>query len=880
MKKNYLKIIAIFLGIFLALFIVANFGINYWLKSQLPKYVKNNSHYLISYKTLDVDIATGNIHSTGISINNKNPQNQNVIGLQGTIDTLSISRLGIYDAIFNKRVNTSNLLLKNPNLNIVLAKPIDEKTGKQRNPVAFENIKINNGNIKIFRHTKQKFLAVNDLNLNVENLQMTEESVEKKLPVVFDKYDINGKNFFFRPDNVYAFTAKYVTTKENQMSIKDFALVPLLSYQNFTKFYPKKRNLFDFTSSEMEFKDIILKDNKINLTNVRFENPELKMYTTNVIPSEKKKSFTYDVNLEDVLMNNAKIKILKPNGTPLFIAENLTMNINKFLMNDETAKGNIPFNYDNFKINGKNLNYISDRENVKVSALAINPKSADLRNVSVKPTVSVSDKTLMDLNANRINLKINEWNFLNNKLKLDVQNVLINGLNGKVTAAKNPNKKKANYSGIQLPLKIKNIDLKNSNLTIDNLDKPLVFNDLTAKIENLEMNEKTVREKIPFKTENYRLTTKNFSFKINQFYQINIGALTQNKNALLVSNFSLKPLVSRAQFIRMIPAEKDLYDLKINQISAKGNWDLASESKFLDASEVTLNGMNANIFRSKIPKDDLTEKLLYSKLLRTIKFPMFIQNLEVRNSVLVYEEDTKKSDGPGKLTFNNFSLNAKNLNSGKMKGKPTLVPISINCRFMNASPMKVKWSFDTANLNDDFAISGNIADLPAAEINSFIEPYLKIRATGLISDLIFNFRGNFSGIHGTLKMVHQNLQVAVLKPTGEKNKILSAVANMVVKTNSGNYPESVSVENVERDKTKSFFNLFWRGIEQGLKKTLIGKNAPTTEVKVKNAVEVTKSTLKQTKKDIAETKSDVKQKVQDTKEKVKEKGIFRNIFKK
>ena len=81
---------------------------------------------------------------------------------------------------------------------------------------------------------------------------------------------------------------------------------------------------------------------------------------------------------------------------------------------------------------------------------------------------------------------------------------------------------------------------------------------------------------------------RNFSFKINQFYQINIGALTQNKNALLVSNFSLKPLVSRAQFIRMIPAEKDLYDLKINQISAKGNWDLASESKFLDASEVCL----------------------------------------------------------------------------------------------------------------------------------------------------------------------------------------------------------------------------------------------------------------------------------------------------
>jgi hypothetical protein len=113
MKKNYLKIIAIFLGIFLALFIVANFGINYWLKSQLPKYVKNNSHYLISYKTLDVDIATGNIHSTGISINNKNPQNQNVIGLQGTIDTLSISRLPIYFSKIPTLISFSqNLLMK------------------------------------------------------------------------------------------------------------------------------------------------------------------------------------------------------------------------------------------------------------------------------------------------------------------------------------------------------------------------------------------------------------------------------------------------------------------------------------------------------------------------------------------------------------------------------------------------------------------------------------------------------------------------------------------------------------------------------------------------------------------------------------------------
>ena len=400
------------------------------------------------------------------------------------------------------------------------------------------------------------------------------------------------------------------------------------------------------------------------------------------------------------------------------------------------------------------------------------------------------------------------------------------------------------------------------------------------------MNDQTIKDGIPFKTGNYSLTTRNFNYK-TKFYNLSASLLKLNKNTVQISNFTMKPTVSRAQYIRMIPSEKDLYDLKINQVNATGKWDLVSEKKFLEVENVTLNNVEANVFRSKIPKDDLTDKPMYSQLLRSIKFPMYVRNLDIKNSVLEYEEDTKKSDGPGKLIFNDLNMNVKNVNSGKMKGKPTVVPISITCKFMNASPMNVKWSFDTANRNDAFTISGNIADLPASRINPFIEPYLKIQATGLISDLIFNFKGTQHGINGTLKMVHQNLKIAILKQTGEKDKILSAVANIFVKTDSGNYPESVTVEEVQRDKTKSFFNLFWKGIEQGLKKTLIGKNAPKTEQSIKNTVENTKSALEQNKVELQQTKSEVKEKVetvkgkiQEKKEVVKEKGIFRNLFKK
>ena len=870
MKNKYFRIFSIVAGILLLLLLIINFGLNFWLKNNLDHYIKKNSHYIVSYKTLAVDLGTGNIKATGITINNKNPQNHEIVRFQGTVDTLSIARLGIYDAIFNQSINTSNLVLSKPNLNIILPQKKTDKKAKKQNDITVDNIKINDGNIQVFKPTKQKLLSVSDFNLVVENLQLTEESTGEKLPFSYDYYEISGKNFFFRPDNVYAFTAKYITTKDGQMSLKDFAMNPLLSYANFTKYYPKKRNLFDFKSSEMEFKDMVLKDDKITLTKVRFENPDLKMFTTNVKPLEKKKSFTYDVQLEDVLFNNAKINILNPNGAPLFAAGDLTMKINKFAMNEQTAKGNIPFQYNDFTINGKEVFYSSNTQNVNVEALSINPKLANLQAVSVKSTVSKSDKTLLDIDAKQVNLAIKEWNFVENKLKLNIDNVVINELNGKIKGSTSPKKKvKPAFEGISFPLIVKNVSLKNSNLIYDKGSQPLTFKDLNANIQNIELNANTIKGEIPFKIGNYSFTTRNFNYK-TEFYNLSSSLVKVNKNTIQISNFAMLPMVSRAQFIRMIPAEKDLYDIKVNQISVNGSWDFFSNNKFLEASDVKLNGVNANIFRSKIPADDLKEKPMYSKLLRSIKIPMFINNLAINNSLLVYEEDTKKSEGPGKLTFNNFSLKAKNINSGKMKGKPTQIPITINCLFMNASPMNVNWNLDTASANDAFSISGNVADLPASRINPFIEPYLKVRASGLIADLIFNFKGNYQGLNGSLKMKHKDLKIAIFRETGEKNKLLSAVANVFVRSNSDKYPESVPVEKVERDKTKSFFNLFWKGIEQGLKKTLIGKNALKKEENIKKTIETTKTKIENTKENIKKMKTDVK----------KEKQGLQKIFKK
>ncbi|KQK26954.1 hypothetical protein AR438_01690 [Chryseobacterium aquaticum] len=880
MKKPWVKKLLKGLGILFGIILLANFGLNIWLKTQLPDYIKKNTNYKVSYKSLSVDLGTGNILATGITVNNKNPQNTSVIGFQGTIDTLKISRFGIYDAIFNKVISSNDLLLAKPNLNIILAKPKDIKTDKEQNPISFENIKISNGTIQVFKHTKQKLLAVNDLDLFVENLQLTEETLESKLPVTFDRYSIKGKDVFFQSADIYTINVNKITTTNGQVSVDGFYLKPIIDFGQFIKKYPKKKQLIAATIQKMDFKDVLLKDNKVSLKNAVFQNPDIVIYTTNAIPDKVKKPVGFELDLEDFKFNNATLQVNKPNGNKLLFAKNVNLNIKNIEFSKETSVEKIPLRYKDFSFSGKEIEY-SNHQDIKAESIVLNPQKGDIRNISIVPNDSKSGKTTMDLKASQIVFNINKWEVADKKLNLDIKDVLVNQVDGTIYAGTVKSDKKSDFSGIQFPVLVRNVTLKNSNITYDKENQPLTLNNLNASFKNIELNGKSDNSGLAIKVKDYTMTAKNFAYK-TKFYNMTSGLLELNKNNVRIDRFAMKPLVSRAQFIRMIPVEKDLYDLEVNQITAKGNWDLFSESKFIHATNMTISSANANIFRSKIPEDDPKEKLLYSRLLRSIKIPMFVDQLHLKNSTLEYEEDTPKSSGPGKLTFTNFNMNVKNLTSGRMKGKPTQVDIKIDCTFMKTSLLSVNWGFDVADQSDRFTIGGKLSNIPAVALNAFVVPYMSITATGTIQEMLFNFKGNPKGIGGTFNMKHKDLKISILdKKSKEKKGVLSAVANIFIKTDSGKFPEFVVVEDVERDPTKSFFNLFWKGIEDGLKKTLIGIDIGKT----KKTVEDAKATVKDVKSSVKDVKNNISKaisnpKKENEKKPEEKKGLLKKIFNK
>lgn len=530
--------------------------------------------------------------------------------------------------------------------------------------------------------------------------------------------------------------------------------------------------------------------------------------------------------INNIEIDHGNIGVKRSDETQLFSAKDLNLNVKNLSLNQDPDE--LPFALDSYNITAKDFFFRLDQVySITSSDIKTDNGKLEIDDFEMKSLVDFknweqsfrSQKSLFGIKSKK--LTFDELVFSKTKLSLknaqikDPEFVIQNRDNKVVKTSK----KKSRFD-----LNFENFDIINGKLSIlkSNGKKTLSIAKFDANIKSFLMNEETSKNKLPFSYQDYKISGNQFFYDAGQYYTMDLSSFDVTSKSIDLKDFNLNPKVSRAEFVRMITMENDLFDISANRVQLSGlRWKFENDQPDILLKNARLTNVDANIFRSKIPRDNPKEKLLYSKLLRTIKFPLVVENLDLVQSKLVYEEDKPDSNGPGKVIFTNFNMNVKNLNSNKKKGVNTNVPIVINCKFMDASPMKVNWNFDTANMRDNFTIGGYINNLPANDINPFIKPYMNITATGTITSLNFDFKGNNDIMNGKFRITHKDLKVNILdKDTKEKKKFLSAVANLVVKKDSKKFPESVDIY-VERNKQRSFFNFYWKGIEDGLKKTLL-----------------------------------------------------------
>ena len=229
------------------------------------------------------------------------------------------------------------------------------------------------------------------------------------------------------------------------------------------------------------------------------------------------------------------------------------------------------------------------------------------------------------------------------------------------------------------------------------------------------------------------------------------------------------------------------------------------------------------LYRDKTIADDLNIKSMYSKKLRELPFDLSLHHLKITEGYISYAENVDTIDEAGELFFNDVNADLTNLTNRSNKGGNTAISTTSN--FMGKAPMDLSIRFDVGNKNDVFLTSGQFKNFNAEIANTFFESNLNAKAEGIIEEVYFTFNGNNLKSKGDLKMKYKEFKFEILDKKNRVNKLLSAIGNLFVndgsKTDQDGY--RYGEIDVERDKTKSFFNYLWINVQDGLVSTLTGK---------------------------------------------------------
>jgi hypothetical protein len=374
---------------------------------------------------------------------------------------------------------------------------------------------------------------------------------------------------------------------------------------------------------------------------------------------------------------------------------------------------------------------------------------------------------------------------------------------------------------------IRNIHIKGGNLRVfenDSVQNKIFVSLKEFDLYEVQISDRTLKAFLPFEYERMEISSDSIFYSMNENHHLAIKNLEIKDGDITLRDLQIIPNFSKAEFDRRISVEKDRFELQIETVEISNlNWDFEQDSIRLESPFMQINQADLKVYRNKLLPDDTSIKPLYSRMIREMGMKIKFDSIKLKNSRIVYEEKTDVSRPPGELNFSEVHASLNNItNIGMNSPDFPETKIKISALLMGKSPLSINWKFDVRDPQDDFTISGEMEAISANEMNSFLRPAANIEVEGRISSMFFNFYGNNDSALGDTRLQYHDFKVEVLRKDGvRKNKILSGLANLILKNNVSNKNMDQKNISATRDKTKSFWNFLWLCIRNGALKSFL-----------------------------------------------------------
>ncbi len=815
------KIILTCISVLLLLFVAFPFVLNIYLKSKLPDLVNEKTPYHVDMAQFNFDLISGNLHITDVKIKTKNPKDTAVTQLSGGISELELADFGVFKALFSKRYKAKLFKIKNPNLYIRFAKKKKDALKNNKKPDIFlSELLIENGEIKAVNDEGKSVFNGNKINVDLQDIDLNNDD-NTRLPIGFKKLSIHAENLVVTVNDYYQILADKVNTVDKEIAIQNLHLNPTQSTSEYNA-----KSVFDFKAKHFTASNLNINRDSLIAESTLIDEPNLTITSTNKkIVKDNPKELNLKIALKDINLKNGKLLVQKSDKTKSASADKFNVNITKIVFDKNTVKEKIPFKFDQHNVDISKVYFrVNNNQEVRVGHIFSKDANVAVDSIQVAKLGANPTQNLWSGFIKKVNIQNIKPKFEGQKINLNLNAMTVDDAKVAMISKTHKSAKKPDHKNSDLNLNIGAIKLNNANfqqLTSSGQQKATVAS-INAIFNNFKINETTLKSKTAFTIANHNIKTGEIFVDAGKYYTLRIKNLENNDKISSIKNLAFKSKYNRKEFSRIISKQEDLYDVTANSIQIFDRVSLFENHDQILLNKVVLDGVKCSIFHDLAPPEDKTARTMFNEKLRNIKMPLFVNNVELRNSYISYEEDAVNNNKPGKLFMDAFNATIKNVGNGKVKGTSSVVAVDAGFKFFGTAPTKVKWTFDVLNKMDDFKINGKIEGLSANEVNLFVRPYLNLTLDGEISYLKFNYFGNKNVIKGDFFLNHHNIKVNFLNKNGEKRKFLSKAVNILVKSDAKNGGKNVQIEKA-RDPDRSFFNMLWKGIMEGLKKTLISE---------------------------------------------------------
>jgi hypothetical protein len=320
----------------------------------------------------------------------------------------------------------------------------------------------------------------------------------------------------------------------------------------------------------------------------------------------------------------------------------------------------------------------------------------------------------------------------------------------------------------------------------------------------------------------------------NDKYAIGIDSVrfTSMDNGLHIGEVKIHPVLSETAFAASFPVQTDRYDFLLKNIDLRNIHRGALWHKIVQADSLIIGESAFRVYRDLSRPPDTSSRVgnYPQQLLMRLPFPVSIRKMIFPHSYIEYKERNAKSLAAGRVQFHHVRATIHNVTNRRDDiQKDNRCTIDFHSLFLNKAPVNARLILFLKDRRGRFTIDGDLDNIEATDLNPLTEPMALTRLEkGTINHLQFSIQGADSAADGRVQLAYEDLKVSMLKRDNgdgsyDKKGLTSFLANIMIRNSSHGADPTPEDVHFQRILNKSMFNLIWKTLFTGIKKSAIKK---------------------------------------------------------